>query len=36
MLMQVDKYEMIRTGVIDLFIAMGKTERYARNLGDLG
>ncbi|MCB0566707.1 MAG: hypothetical protein KDD01_20250 [Phaeodactylibacter sp.] len=35
MLMQVDKYEMIRTGVIDLFMAMGKTERYARNLGDL-
>lgn len=35
MLMQVDKYEMIRTGVIDLFMAMGKSERYARNLGDL-
>lgn len=35
MLMQVDKYEMIRTGVIDLFMAMGKGERYARNLGDL-
>ncbi len=35
MLMQVDKYEMVRTGVIDLFMAMGKSERYARNLGDL-
>lgn len=35
MLMQVDKHEMVRTGVIDLFMAMGKNERYARNLGDL-
>lgn len=35
MLIQVDKYEMVRTGVIDLFMAMGKSERYARNLGDL-
>ena len=35
MLMQVDKYEMIRTGIIDLFMALGKSERYARNLGDL-
>jgi phage anti-repressor protein len=35
MLMQLDKYEMIRAGVIDLFMAMGKSERYARNLGDL-
>lgn len=30
-----DKYEMIRTGIIDLFMSMGKSERYARNLGDL-
>jgi len=35
MLMQVDKYEMIRTSIIDLFMSMGKSERYARNLGDL-
>lgn len=35
MLMQLDKYEMVRTGVIDLFMALGKSERYARNLGDL-
>ena len=35
MLMHLDKYEMVRTGVIDLFMAMGKSERYAKNLGDL-
>lgn len=35
MLMQLDPYELIRTGVIDLFMAMGKSERYARNMGDL-
>ncbi|HFA49626.1 MAG TPA: hypothetical protein ENJ95_11490 [Bacteroidetes bacterium] len=35
MLMQTDKYEMVRTGVVDLFMAMGKTERYAKNLGRL-
>jgi phage anti-repressor protein len=35
MLMQLDKYEMVRTGVIDLFMAMGKSEAYAQNLGDL-
>ena len=35
MLLQVDKYEMIRTAVIDLFMARGKSERYARNLGAL-
>ena len=35
MLMQVDKYEMVRTAVIDLFMSMGKSERDARNLGDL-
>lgn len=35
MLMQVDRYEMVRTAVIDLFMGMGKSERYARNLGDL-
>lgn len=35
MLMQVDKYEMVRTAVIDLFMSMGKSERYAKNLGKL-
>jgi phage anti-repressor protein len=30
-----DKYEMVRTGVVDLFMSLGKSERYARNLGDL-
>ena len=35
MLLHLDKYEMIRTGVIDMFMAMGKPEAYAKNLGDL-
>jgi phage anti-repressor protein len=35
LLMKSDKYEMIRTGVIDLFMAMGKDDRFARSLGDL-
>jgi len=35
MLFLLDKYETIRTGVIDLFMAMGKNDRYARNMGDL-
>jgi phage anti-repressor protein len=35
MLMSVDKYEMVRTAVIDMFMALGKPERYAKNLGDL-
>jgi hypothetical protein len=35
LLMKTDKYEMIRTGVIDLFMALGKSDRFARNLGDL-
>ncbi|MBR9922331.1 MAG: hypothetical protein GYB31_15955 [Bacteroidetes bacterium] len=35
MLMQLDKHEMVRTGVIDLFMSMGKTASYARKLGDL-
>jgi len=35
MLMQVDKYEIIRMAVIDLFIALGRSERFARNMGDL-
>ncbi len=35
MLLMLDKYETIRTGVIDLFMAMGKTENYAIKMGDL-
>ncbi len=35
LLMLTDKYELIRAGVIDLFMATGKSERYARTLGDL-
>ncbi|MEY3368759.1 MAG: hypothetical protein RI973_1914 [Bacteroidota bacterium] len=35
MLMQIDKYEMVRTGVIDLLMAMGKSGQAARNFGDL-
>ncbi len=35
LLMEVDKYEMVRTAVVDLFMALGKTERYAKNLGKL-
>ncbi|MBI1225330.1 MAG: hypothetical protein GC192_08850 [Bacteroidetes bacterium] len=35
MLMQVDKYEMVRTAVVDLFMSLGKSAHYARSLGDL-
>ena len=35
MLMQIDKYEMVRTAVIDTFMGLGKSEQYAKNLGDL-
>lgn len=35
MLMQLDKYEIIRMAVIDLFIALGKSEAYAKNVGNL-
>lgn len=35
MLMYVDKYEMIRTAIIDLFMGMGKSDRYAKNVGKL-
>ena len=34
-LFQSDKYEMIRSGVIDLFMAMGKNSKYAAYVGDL-
>ena len=35
MLMSVDKYEIIRMAVIDLFLALGKTKEYAKSMGDL-
>ncbi len=35
MLMQLDKYEIIRMAVIDLFVALGRSEAFARNMGDL-
>ncbi len=35
MLMTVDKYEIIRMAVIDLFLALGKTIEYAKSMGDL-
>jgi phage anti-repressor protein len=35
MLLQTDEHEAIRTGMIDLFMAMGKSDRFAKNLGDL-
>ncbi len=35
MLLILDKYETIRTGVIDFLMAMGKGDQYARNMGDL-
>lgn len=35
MLMQLDKYEMVKTGVVDLFMALGKTQQYAKSLGEL-
>lgn len=34
-LIQLDSCELIRVGVIDFFIALGKTEKYAINAGDL-
>lgn len=35
MLMQLDKYEMIRVAVIDLFMALGKSESFALMIGDM-
>lgn len=35
MLATIDKYELIRAGIIDLFMSMGKTATYARNMGDV-
>jgi phage anti-repressor protein len=34
-LIQLDSNELIRTGVIDFMIAMGKTQEYATNVGNL-
>lgn len=35
MLMYLDKYEIIRMAVIDLFLALGKSEKYSKDMGDL-
>ncbi len=35
LLMQIDPHETIRIGVIDMFMALGKNEHYARSMGDL-
>lgn len=35
LLASVDKYELVRAGVIDLFVSIGKTAEYARQMGDL-
>lgn len=35
MLMQLDKYEMVRTAVVDLFMSLGKSAEYAQKLGNL-
>lgn len=35
MLFQIDRYELIRTGIIDLFLGMGKSAEYAKTMGDL-
>lgn len=35
MLVHLDKYEIIRMAVIDLFIALGKPKKYAKDMGDL-
>ena len=32
---QIDKYELVRTATIDLLMALDKTDRYARKMGDL-
>jgi len=35
MLLELDKYEVIRMAVIDLFVALGRSEAFAKNMGDL-
>ncbi|HTK20958.1 MAG TPA: antA/AntB antirepressor family protein [Mucilaginibacter sp.] len=32
---KLEKYELIRIGVIDLFMAMGKSKAYAKNVGNI-
>jgi len=34
-LIHIDRYELIRIGVIDLFISLGKTDEYAKNIAEL-
>ena len=35
MLLKVDKYEIVRMAVVELFVALGNSEQYARKMGDL-
>ncbi len=35
LLLVLDKYELIRTGIIDWYMAQGKSEEYAQNMGKL-
>ncbi len=35
MLIKTDRYEIIRMAVIDLFLALGNSESYAKDMGDL-
>ncbi|MEM9921191.1 MAG: hypothetical protein AAF990_24030 [Bacteroidota bacterium] len=35
MLMYIDKYEIIRMAIIDLFMALGRSREYATSMGDL-
>jgi hypothetical protein len=32
---EIDPFELVRAGVIDLFMAIGKSQHYARRMGDL-
>lgn len=34
-LLALDKFELIRTAFIDLFLALGKSETYAKNVGEI-
>lgn len=34
-LMHIDKFELIRVGIIDLFVSLGKSPEYASNVADL-
>lgn len=35
MLVNIDKYEIVRMAIIDLFVSLGKSYSYAKNMGDL-